>query len=43
MMTDMVEVPAVMQQDSVASLAQWDTGLMPSLAHWVKDPVLPQL
>ena len=27
----------------VASWEHWDPGLTPSLAQWVKDPVLPQL
>ena len=27
---------------SAASLQRWDTGLIPSLAQWVKDPALLQ-
>ena len=28
---------------STASLEQWDSGSIPHLAQWVKDPALPQL
>ena len=28
---------------SVVSCEHWDTGLIPSLVQWVKDPALPEL
>ena len=34
-------VPAV-AQGSAVSLEHWDTGFIPCLAQWVKDPVSPQ-
>ena len=36
-------VPAVVQQDWQHFLEAWDTGSIPRLAQWVKNPAMLQL